>query len=246
VIDASATDTGNGGNVAVGGRTATTNGAIHARGGPKGGDGGTIETSAGGHLAVGGGATACAARRARAGTRLLDPPDLNIDSSAATSISNALNGGTDVTEQTSVASASGFGTLANGTGDINVNAAIGWSTSNTLTLSAYNNVKINAAITLTGAGTLSLASNNAGANAAGGIVVSAPITASGAGQLGFATPGNATGLTFVIGQGSAQFTGGSGAGAGLTIDGAPTPCSTTWPGSRRSPRAIRAGAPTQW
>src|SRR4029077_13763050 len=80
VIDASATDTGNGGNVAVWSDGATVfNGAIYARGGPKGGDGGWVETS--GHtLAISSSALVDAgASKGKAGTWVLDPTDLTVD-----------------------------------------------------------------------------------------------------------------------------------------------------------------------
>src|SRR5204862_4576196 len=69
VIDASATGSGNGGNVAVWSDGATTfNGAIYAKGGPNGGDGGWVETS--GHvLSVGATASVVAsAPKGAAGT----------------------------------------------------------------------------------------------------------------------------------------------------------------------------------
>jgi filamentous hemagglutinin family protein len=183
VIDASALS-GNGGNVTVWSDTTTTfAGTILANGGPQGGNGGTIETS-GGQLVLGPDAVvSAAAPLGKAGTWLLDPTNLTIDSTAATTISATLNGGTDVTEQTNGdGTTSGFGTTATGNGDIDVTGAIAWSTANTLTLSAYNNITVSAPITVSGAGNLVLTYNNnqGGTNTAGA-------------------------LTFVMGQGSAQF-----------------------------------------
>ena len=110
-------------------------------------------------------------------------------------IDTALAADTNVTEMTTATTASGFGNSTAGTGNINVDAAISWSTATSLTLSAYNNIIVSAPITASGAGALVLTTNNATANP------------------------NAT-LTFVNGQGSAQFTGGAAAGAKLSINGA--------------------------
>ena len=79
----------------------------------------------------------------RGGTWLLDPNDLTINSTLASTIDAALNAGTSVTEQTT---ASGTG----GSGDIMVASPLTWSTSASLTLSAYRNVNVNANITSSG------------------------------------------------------------------------------------------------
>lgn len=141
------------------------------------GSGGTIETS-GGTLKLGK-ATISAGR---GGSWLTDPDNLIIDSTAATTIDNALAAGTNVTEQTTATVFSGVGNVVTGgNGDIDVVSALSWSTGATLTLSAYNNITVSAPITVSGGGTLVLTYNNASANP------------------------NAA-LAFVMGQGSAQFT----------------------------------------
>ena len=178
--------------------TTTFSGTILANGGPLGGNGGTIETS-GGHVVLGPDVMiSAAAPRGKAGKCLLDPSDLTIDATAAATISATLNGGTNVTEQTTATTAIGLGTTSPGNGDINVNAAISWKTSTTLTLSAFNSINIRATITVGGGGTLVLTTNN---NIVG------------------ASSGNGS-LTFALGQGSSS-TGGAGVGAGLTINGSP-------------------------
>jgi mucin-19 len=184
VIDASATQSGNGGAVSVLSDTTTTfAGTILANGGPLGGNGGTIETS-GGQVVLGLAATvSAAAPLGKAGLWLLDPTDLTIDAPAATTISNTLNGHTDVTEETTANGTSGFGPTATGNGDIDVTGAISWGTANTLTLSAYNNIIVSAPITVSGAGTLVLTYNN-----------------------GIGGTNTADALSFVMGSGSAQFT----------------------------------------
>src|SRR6185503_6036570 len=62
------------------------------------------------------------------GTWLLDPVDLTINATLAGTIANALNSGSNVTQETNAA---GTG----GSGDITVASGINWSTSATLTLS---------------------------------------------------------------------------------------------------------------
>ncbi|MCW0391808.1 MBG domain-containing protein [Xanthomonas sacchari] len=150
LLDASATGQGNGGSIVVwsDGHTAV-HGALRANAAGSG-SGGLLETS--GHtvdfsgIAVG----AKGAGPDSAGTWLVDPEDLTVDSAAASTISGALNGGTNVTLLTSSTNASGPGTVSNGSGDINVNAAIGWSGNSTLTLDAYHSIYLNAAVTATG------------------------------------------------------------------------------------------------
>ena len=114
---------------------------------PNGGSGGSIETSAAQFNLANDAHITAAAPHGKAGTWLVDPTDLTIDSAAATTISNTLNGGTSVTEQTTSTSASGVGTQSAGAGDINVNAAVSWSNAAaTLTLDAYHGINVNAPV----------------------------------------------------------------------------------------------------
>jgi filamentous hemagglutinin family protein len=115
--------------------------------------GGFIETS--GHVFnfTGGSVNA-----GRGGAWLLDPVDLTIDATLAGTIATALNGGSNVTQQTS---ASGSG----GNGDITVASGISWLTDATLTLSAYRNIAVNADITSSGGGGVVLRADNAGTGA---------------------------------------------------------------------------------
>ncbi|MCW0379293.1 hypothetical protein NB697_002139 [Xanthomonas sacchari] len=150
LLDASATGQGNGGSIVVwsDGHTAV-HGALRANAAGSG-SGGLLETS--GHTVDFSGITVGAkgAGPGSAGTWLVDPEDLTVDSAAASTISGALNGGTNVTLLASSTNASGPGTVSNGSGDINVNAAIGWSGNSTLTLDAYHSIYLNAAVTATG------------------------------------------------------------------------------------------------
>jgi filamentous hemagglutinin family protein len=122
---------------------------IAALGTDPGNSGGTIETS-GQTVQIGGQIDA-----GQGGSWLLDPNDLTIDSTLATTIDTALDAGTNVTEQTTL---SGSG----GNGDIFVTSALTWTTGASLTLSAYRNVDVEANITSTGGGAVTLYADNTG------------------------------------------------------------------------------------
>ena len=96
-------------------------------------NGGHVETS-GGELWLGGSVTA--------DTWLIDPTDLIVDATQASTVSASLNNGTSVTLQTQV--------LGSGYGDIYVENPISWTSNSTLTLTAHRNININADITATG------------------------------------------------------------------------------------------------
>ncbi|MBU2067457.1 MAG: filamentous hemagglutinin N-terminal domain-containing protein, partial [Gammaproteobacteria bacterium] len=114
---------------------------------PNGGNGGFIETS-GAHVKVADGAKVTTkAASGKTGTWLIDPTDFTVSAGnasktdsgiGATTLSTTLNT-TSVTLQT----------IDDGSqaGDINVNAAVTWNATTTLTLNAHNNININAAIT---------------------------------------------------------------------------------------------------
>jgi filamentous hemagglutinin family protein len=161
-INASAITKGNGGTVAVY-STGTTQVAatITAKGGITSGKGGTVETS--GHVLD---FTGTSVDAGLGGTWLLDPYDLTVDSTAATTIDNTLNAGTSVTLQTTTTGASGPGIQnPSGNGDIIISAALGWSSNATLTLDAYHSIFINAPITIISpavAGSLVLKTNDGG------------------------------------------------------------------------------------
>ncbi|WP_130618625.1 YDG domain-containing protein [Dyella amyloliquefaciens] len=122
---------------------------------PNGGSGGSIETSAAHFKLAPDAQISAAAPHGRAGTWLVDPTDLTIDSAAATTISTTLNGGTNVVEQTTANGASGAGVQSPGNGDITVAAPISWSNAAaSLTLDAYNAINVNAAIS--GAGEINM------------------------------------------------------------------------------------------
>jgi trimeric autotransporter adhesin len=149
VIQAQTVENHNGTIVLLGGGAGTANvdGTLDASA-PAGGNGGSIETS-GATVNINPSATITAsAPGGRAGTWLVDPKDLTIDSTAAASIRTSLNNGTNVTEQTTATTASGAGQINNsGSGNITVSSAITWSNpATTLTLDAYNAIDVNAMI----------------------------------------------------------------------------------------------------
>jgi hypothetical protein len=124
-------------------------GTLLATGSEAGQSGGSVETS-GQTVRISGQVNA-----GRGGTWLLDPNDLTIDAALASTIDTALNAGTSVTEQTT---ASGTG----GSGDIIVASPLTWSTSASLTFSAYRNIDVNANITSSAGGAVTLYADNSG------------------------------------------------------------------------------------
>ncbi len=197
-LNASATASGDGGTVAVLSTGSTTvHGLISAQAGPQGGNGGQIETS-GATVDFAGLSVNASAPHGKAGTWLLDPEDIVIEPPDAVTISDVLNGGTNVTDTTTANSASGIGGISGpGVGDITVAGPISWSTAAVLTLSAYHSIIFNAPMTISGAGNLSLTTNN---------------------NVGGTSSGGA--LTFTMGQGSVQFTAPPTELSPLTINGA--------------------------
>ncbi len=157
-----ATAAGQGGSVVVwADQTAYVHGTLSARGGPRGGDGGFVETSGARALSLGGVVIDTAGPAGRAGTWLIDPVDLTISTATAGgtfngstfSPDNTISPATIAAGDISTALASTNVTLsaAAGTGDaqgiITVAAAVSWSSGNTLTLEATSNIIIDAPIT---------------------------------------------------------------------------------------------------
>lgn len=162
VVQAQTVENHNGTIVLLGGGAGTVNvgGTLDASA-PGGGSGGSVETSG---ATVNIGATAkinAGAPSGKAGTWLVDPQDLTIDSTAATTIAQSLNSGTNVTEQTTSGAASGVGQQTSGIGDIDVNSAISWSNAAaTLTLTAFHGINVNAPVSGSGQVVMSATSGN--------------------------------------------------------------------------------------
>ncbi len=188
---------GDGGKVIVWADDATQMyGAISARGGADGGNGGFVEASGRSWLDFQGRAD-LRAPNGSAGTLLLDPTDITI-SGAANTLTSAFSGGTfsnpattpsnlnvaTLTDQlalgnVTVSTASGLA----GAGDITVNNAISYASANNLTLSANRSITIVAgsggignagtgAVTLTGAGAGSITVNESITTGGGAIALS--------------------------------------------------------------------------
>ncbi|WP_084688012.1 YDG domain-containing protein [Paraburkholderia oxyphila] len=150
---------------------------------PNGGNGGFIETSAAQFNLAPDTHITAAAPLGRAGTWLVDPTDLTIDANAASTISNTLNGGTSVTEQTTATGATGAGVQSPGAGDINVNAAISWTNAAaTLTLDAYNAINVNAGVNGAGGVTMLARGANLTIGAGGSITGGTGVTLATAGN----------------------------------------------------------------
>jgi len=159
VIDASATQNGNGGKVVVWSNELTTfAGLIRATGGVFGGNGGFVEVSSHGTLSYTGLAD-LRAPKGTPGTLLLDPQDVMIcsDCDGQTIDPKDL--------ETQLGQGSVIITTAlnqNGSGNITVGDGISWSTNSSLTLSAYNSIFVNAPISSTGGGGVTLHADNTG------------------------------------------------------------------------------------
>ncbi|MDA9016310.1 autotransporter-associated beta strand repeat-containing protein, partial [Flavobacteriaceae bacterium] len=156
IIDASATDNGNGGTVVLWSdiknpaSVTKAYGTIFAKGGSRSGEGGMIETS-GFELLISGIKVKADAPKGLSGSWLLDPYDYVIGSSQATTISNALTGGITVTVSTGN-NISSYGSSGSNldSGSIYVNAAISGIGSGNLSLQAGNFIYFNADVITTG------------------------------------------------------------------------------------------------
>ncbi len=172
-IDSSAVESGDGGQVVVWSDDFTSfAGDILARGGSDSGDGGFVEVS-GKRLLDYGGLTNLLAENGEAGTLLLDPRNVTIqtagpDSGYSTDFIAESDDSilTVATLQTALGSGNvSVTTGATGaqTGDITVANALGWFGSNTLTLEAANDILLNADIQTTGGLTLTADSDSSNA-----------------------------------------------------------------------------------
>lgn len=152
-IDASATESGDGGTIVLWSDVANVDsitkalGTLIARAGELLGDGGQIETS-GATVETDGIVVNAGAANGKGGLWLIDPYDYTINASAATNIVNTLNTGTSV-EVATTANNTSFGSSGNsgGQGDITVASDIvtgAMSGDATLTLKAARHIVVNA------------------------------------------------------------------------------------------------------
>jgi filamentous hemagglutinin family protein len=163
VIDASGGQQG-GGNILLkadmSSGTTTVAGSLLAKGGAQGGDGGFIETS-GAHVKIADSArVSTSAPNGQAGTWLIDPADYTIAASGGDITGSALGSNLNGSNVTILSSQ---GTVnPSGNGDIFVNDAVGWTSTNTLSLSAFRNINVNNTISNVAGGSLVLRSDNTG------------------------------------------------------------------------------------
>ena len=141
---------------------------------PRGGPGGSIETSAGRVIVANNANVLTSSSNNQSGLWLIDPVDFNVAASGGditgAALSSALSKG-NVTISTSASTASCSGNLSggagsSGTGNININDAtnpVTWG-ANTLTLNAFNNININAPLMGSGTAGLSLLYGQGSAN----------------------------------------------------------------------------------
>ncbi len=225
VLNASATDNGNGGTiVAWGDQSNTSAGTFLARGGAYGGDGGFIETSAMRYLDINTAITVDAsAPMGNAGLWLLDPQDLTIDATGASNISTTLNGGTSVTATTSACNVS-YGTCSGATGNITLSSNISKTAGGNaaLTLTADNNIILNAGISST-AGQLAVnlnATGNVSGNSSGTIATNGGLLTVNAGSGSGALAGviSGTGGLTKAGAGTTTLTGANTYSGATTIN----------------------------
>ncbi len=167
---------------------------------PEGGDGGSIETSAAHFNLAPDAHITAAAPDGHAGNWLVDPTNLTIDATTASTVSNTLQGGTSVTEQTTATGATGPGVQSSGAGDININAPVTWTNAAAnFTLQALNAINVNAAV-----------------NGAGNVTMQA-----GTGNLSIAPGASVTGGAGVVLATSANFVNNAGSAAVSTGTAAP-------------------------
>ena len=133
------------------GGTVTASGNLSARATSAAGNGGTVETS-GATVDFTGLSVDTRAANGKTGLWLIDPTDLNVDQTAANTISANLLTSNVQLDTFGDGTTAGPGTPTPGAGDININGVINWNSNNNLTLNAFNNVNFNAALHWTGDG----------------------------------------------------------------------------------------------
>ncbi len=142
------------------GGTVNVGGSLSARATGATGDGGSIETS-GAAVNFAGLKIDTSAAHGLTGQWLVDPNDLTVDAAAASTLNAALKTSNVTLSTDGYGVTSGPGVISSGAGDININSVLFWTSTNTLSLSAYHDIVINAAINARTGG-LTLAANNSG------------------------------------------------------------------------------------
>lgn len=165
VIDASATDNGNGGKVVLwsdvrnANSVTTASGAIYAKGGSQGGDGGQIETS-GAKLITEGVTGSAAAPKGRAGEWLFDPYDIEIVASNGDTNGSFSSGTWSASGDSSKILSGTIETLLNGETNVTINTAgSGTQAGNILVSSAITPNAGSASLSLIADGTVTLSNS---------------------------------------------------------------------------------------
>jgi filamentous hemagglutinin family protein len=168
VIEARTAATGANGTIRLlaDGGTTTAGGTLDASA-PNGGDGGLIETSGQVFKLLPGTTITTLAANGKTGMWLVDPLDITVAATGGDLTGADLSSELATTDVTLSTSTGSIGTP--GTGIININDAVNWSSGTTLTLSANDTINITAAINAGASGSLSA---TAGAN----VVLNAPFT----------------------------------------------------------------------
>lgn len=150
-------------NVSLSGRTISSSGTLSANSASLIAKGRMViggSIAANGRVETSGGNVRFANGRVTASRWLVDPTNLKVTASAASTISNSLSAGTDVALHTTASGATGPGHKTSGDGDITVAAPISWTGNATLTLDAYNDVNINKSIEVHDKGGLDIISGD--------------------------------------------------------------------------------------
>jgi filamentous hemagglutinin family protein len=218
VIDASATNSGNGGKVVVWADDATRfYGDIKVKGGALAGDGGFVEVSGKQALDLHG-RIDVAAPVGVGGKVLLDPQDIVINTSVQPSPPNNANGTPDVaftdapnpgTYTIQIADVTGYSELfLQASRDITLSSALAMSAGNSVRLEAGNNITTNAALNVSGVGSIDLKAGN-------NITTNAAVGATGAGSINLKADAdnNGTGALAIAAGLSSQ-------AGGITLSGA--------------------------
>lgn len=219
-IDADATANGNGGEVAVWSQQQTNfNGAITARGGPNGGNGGYVETSSAADLAIGTGTVNTLAPNGQVGTWLLDPENIDIVASGGTGgPGDAFGdnpGGTDAINASTIDAAES-NVILQAANQIDFQAPISMANAGVGLSAEADIIKVEtgAGITTQGGG-ITLSANDPESNQSGGgyILLNAPLNTAGSGATGGAvllTLNGASGASNTITLGGGTITTGNG------------------------------------
>ena len=233
IIQADAVTTGNGGNVAVwaDGYTAF-NGAIGARGGALGGNGGFVETSGHQGLSVQTGTVNTLAPNGHAGDWLLDPTTITVAGSGSAVLADvnpfgSTSGGANPTIAASTITGAGSNVTLQATQDITFSSgsAVNITTGINLTAQAGNNINVNANITTTGSNIKLSANDNGGGTATGsggitigsGVSLNTAMTGATGGTINLVVNGGTGAITDLNANGASLKT--SGGSAKLTTTG---------------------------